>query len=94
MSSTNGNGKGNNRKAAWETRRRNATGVAQFFANPQCCCGCGAKLVKKGGPKTQSLFKPGHDAKLHSLVRKGQPLPELARAMRVHIPFLRNYPEK
>src|ERR1700730_3091475 len=81
----------NNMSKAWETRRRKQTAEAQWFQSPTCCCGCGAKLPKKGGPKTQSKFKQGHDAKLHSLVRKGEPLPEVAEAMRAHIPFLQKH---
>lgn len=88
-------------RKAWETRRQNAgqtqqpkarkvipdVAEAAWRQHPVCCCGCGAELVKKG-PKTQSLFAVGHDARLHGMMRRGEPIPVPAQIMAAYIKFL------
>jgi hypothetical protein len=67
---------------------------------PTCCCGCDQRLEIAGDQARQTLFKPGHDAALRSLLRKvlsgsvpRERIPEAARANLARIKFIQANPE-
>ena len=85
---------------AWATRKAHAAIQTAWFQKPVCLCGCGEKLVRHRNQEKQRLFKPGHDARLKSIaagVLAGEigrdAIPEVARALKKRIGFLRTRPE-
>lgn len=73
---------------------------AQWHQNPLCLCGCGGAIPRKNQIKKQSLFRPGHDARVKSLATrivagtaKPEEMPAIAKVMREHIGFLNTRPE-
>jgi hypothetical protein len=62
---------------------------------PTCCCGCGERLEVSKNPDRQKLFKPGHDGRLHALLKRvmrgeatRQKVPAEARANLGRIKFI------
>src|ERR1039458_4708232 len=87
-------------RAAWAKRRANAGVEAEWLAQPECCCGCAARLDVAKNPEHQSSFKPGHDSALKSLLRKiirgdakRDDIPQAARANLARIKFIQADPE-
>lgn len=97
-------------KQVWAARRANAkkanarkekltdiNTVEAWYELPTCLC-CGEPLKKAKNPKHQSLWLPGHDAKMKgvalNVIRgKGGEIPEIAKVMRSKIGFLATRPE-
>ena len=67
---------------------------------PTCCCGCDQRLEVAKNPEHQTLFKIGHDGRLHALLRKvlsgeiaRESIPQAARANLARIKFIQANPE-
>ena len=67
---------------------------------PTCCCGCNERIKIAGDQARQTLFKPGHDAALRSLLKKilsgaadRDSIPEAARANLARIKFIQENPQ-
>ena len=75
---------------------RPAAAETAWFKNPVCLCGCAVALVRHKSREKQRFFRPGHDAKLKSVAAKvlrreadRSAIPEIARAMKAHLAFLK-----
>ena len=82
-------------RKAWEKRRASTTIEAKWLAQPVCCCGCRTRLEVAKNPEHQSSFKPGHDSRLKSILRRvlrgeanHQDIPRAARANVARIKFI------
>jgi hypothetical protein len=87
-------------RAAWAKRRASAAVETDWFKQPVCCCGCGAKLEVAKNPEKQRSFRAGHDSALKSLLRKinrgeakREEIPQAARANVARIKFVQADPE-
>jgi hypothetical protein len=87
-------------RKAWEKRRASTTIEAKWLAQPVCCCGCRTRLEVAKNPEHQSSFKPGHDSRLKSILRRvlrgeanHQDIPRAARANVARIKFIQADPE-
>ena len=90
-------------KAAWATRKAAKAGamtVEQFMANPRCLCSCGAELPQSKRPEKQTLYAPGHDARVKGQLLKvvrgeaaASSINPAVRTMKAFVKFLSTRPE-